>query len=727
MVVALHAYQVAGNVPELQRSQDLVAHTIEVIATANALERALQDAERGQRGFLITGDPAYLEPYRTGLKEISVAFPRLKQLTADNPEQQRRWPILEQQINIKLGELKRAIDARQNDGFDAAQRIVQTNIGADAMRAIDQIIDAADAVENNLLKNRQALGDEAERDTAIVSLIGGGIALLIMILGAVVVLSSFRRMSRSQQALGESEERLRLMISGITDYSISMLDLEGCVVFWNRGAERMKGYTADEVVGRHYSCFFTSEDTEADLPSHLLQAAAKDGQASAEGWRVRKDGSRFWANALVTAIRDDKGVVRGFSTLTRDMTEHKKAEARVAQEREERERAEGILRQAQKMDVLGQLTGGMAHDFNNMLGVIVGSLEILQRRLKTDDPKILDPIRSAWQAADRSAALTHGLLAFSRQQPLEPKPIDANKLVTGMSGLLNRTIGENIEIETVLAAGLWAIAADINQLENALMNLAVNARDAMPQGGKLTIETGNTYLDEPYARAHAEVTPGQYVMIAVTDTGIGMSEATIEKAFEPFFTTKEPGRGTGLGLSQVFGYIKQSAGHIKIYSELDEGTTVKLYLPRAAGFDADVREEAAMPRLPAQRRSETLLIVEDNDLLSESVSTMLQEQGYRVLAARTGTVALQLLDSENEVHLLFTDVGLPGGMNGRQLADEARRRRPDLIVLFTTGYTRNAIIHQGRLDPAVEFIGKPFTYAALVERIQRLLDPQTAK
>jgi nitrogen-specific signal transduction histidine kinase/CheY-like chemotaxis protein len=397
------------------------------------------------------------------------------------------------------------------------------------------------------------------------------------------------------------------------------------------------------------------------------------------------------------------------------------------QEREERERAESILRQAQKMDVLGRLTGGIAHDFNNMLAVIVGSLEILQRRLQTDDPKILDPIRSALRAADRSATLTYGLLAFSRQQPLEPKLIDVNKLVTGMSGLLNRTLGENIEIETVLAGGLWTVAADINQLENALMNLAVNARDAMPQGGKLTIETGNAYLDEAYARAHVEVTPGQYVMIAVTDTGIGMSETEIENAFEPFFTTKGPGRGTGLGLSQVFGFIKQSAGHVKIYSELGEGTTVKLYLPRVAGFDLQAREQAAPPRLVARQGSETILIVEDNDPLLESVSTMLQEQGYRVLAARTGTVALQLLDSEKKVHLLFTDVGLPGGMNGRQLADEARRRHPGLIVLFTTGYTHNAIIHQGRLDPGVEFIGKPFTYAALVGRIQRLLDAESGK
>ncbi len=717
IVVGVEAYQVTVNFPVLRRSQQLIARTIEVITTAQRLERALQDAERGQRGFLITGDAAYLEPYESGVREVSASFAKLKALTVDNLEQQSRWPILDQQINIKLDELKRTIDVRRNFGFDAARQIVVTDVGSDSMRAINQIIDSAEATESSLLQRRQELGNEAESRTRIAGLIGVGIALLIIVTGAIILSRSFRRIMKSERARRESEERLRMMIAGIVDYAIFMLDPEGQVVFWNRGAERMKGYTAEEIIGRHFSCFYPSEDREAGVPSRLLQTAATDGRASAEGWRIRKDGSRFWANVLITAIRDDRGMLRGFAKLTRDMTEQKKAELAIMQEREERERAEGILRQAQKMDVLGRLTGGIAHDFNNMLAVIVGSLEILQRRLQTDDPKIVDPIRSALRAADRSATLTYGLLAFSRQQPLDPKQIDVNKLVTGMSGLLNRTLGENIEIETVLAGGLWTVAADFNQLENALMNLAVNARDAMPQGGKLTIETGNAYLDEAYARTHAEVTPGQYAMIAVTDTGIGMSAAEIENAFEPFFTTKGLGRGTGLGLSQVFGFIKQSAGHVKIYSELGEGTTVKLYLPRVAGFDTHAREQAAPPQLAARQGSETILIVEDNDPLLESISTMLQEQGYRVLAARTGTVALELLDLEKKVHLLFTDVGLPGGMNGRQLADEARRRHPDLIVLFTTGYTHNAIIHQSKLDPGVEFIGKPFTYAALVGRI----------
>jgi PAS domain S-box-containing protein len=720
VLVGLQIYQLARNVPELRRSQDLVAHTIEVITATQALERAIQDAERGQRGFLITGNAAYLDPYSKGVRAIPELLARLKQLTADNPEQQRRWPLLEHQINVKLDELKRTIDARQYQGFDAARQIVETDVGAGAMRRIDQLADAAVAAEYSLLRNRQALGDEAERTTAKISLIGVVVALLVIILGGFVVATSFQRISRSQHQLRDSEERFRLMVSGIKDYAIFMLDPEGRVASWNQGAEHIKGYRSEEIVGRHFSCFYRDDDRRSCKPDRMLQAAIAEGSVSEEGWRVRKDGSEFWASVLITAIRDDQGNLRGFATLIRDITERMEAEAALARETAERETAEAMLRQSQKMEVLGQLTGGMAHDFNNMLGVIIGNLEILQQRLASDDEKIQNPIQAALQGAERSAALTHSLLAFARQQPLEPRTVDVNRLVSAMSGVLNRTLGESIAIETVLAAGLWTVTADINQLESAMLNLAVNARDAMPNGGKLTIETANSYLDEAYASAHVEVTPGQYVMLAVTDTGIGMSEETIDEAFEPFFTTKEAGEGTGLGLSQVYGFVKQSNGHIKIYSELGEGTTVKLYLPRSAGDSVGVGEGIGSPATAAQSRSETILVVEDNELLLASVATMLREQGYRVLTVSNASTALEVLASE-DIDLLFTDVRLPGRLDGRQLADEGRRLCPDLKVLFTTGYTRNAIIHQGRLDPGVEMIGKPFTYAALIVKVQRVL------
>jgi len=720
VLVGLAVYQIVANVPELRRSQDLVAHTIEVITTAQALALAVQDAERGQQGFLITGDAAYLDPYKSGIERVPAILSSLKQLTADNPEQQRRWPNLAHQIDIKLAELKRTVEARQNEGFDAARKIVETTVGAESMRAIVEVLDAATTAERSLLKQRQALGDTAERTTAIVSLIVGAVAFIVMILGGILVTTGFRRLASSERALGESEQRFRLMVSGVEDYAIFMLDPEGRVVNWNRGAERMKGYRSEEILGRHFSCFYDSEDVKSGVPEHLLETATVRGSVSTEGWRVRKDGSRFWASVLISAIRDDRGDLQGFAKLTRDVTERLEADAALARERAERERAEEILHQSQKMEVLGQLTGGVAHDFNNMLGVIIGNLEILQRRLQSDDPRVAERIQAALQGVDRAAALTQQLLAFSRRQPLEPRLVDVNRLVSGMSNLLHRTLGESIAIETVSAAGLWPVYADVNQLENALLNLAVNARDAMPNGGKITIETGNAHLDEAYAVAHAEVTAGQYVMVAVTDTGVGMSQETIEKAFEPFFTTKGE-HGTGLGLSQVYGFVKQSAGHIKIYSELGQGTTVKLYLPRLAGAGADIRDVTGLQPIPAEPRAETILVVEDNELLLMPVAEVLREQGYRVLTATDGAAALRLLEKEPDVCLVFTDVGLPGDLDGRQLADEAQRRHPGLLVLFTTGYARNAIIHQGRLDPGVEFIAKPFTFAGLIAKIRGVL------
>ena len=329
-LIAIEIYQLARNVPELRQSQDLVAHSMEVRAAANGLERAVQDAERGQRGFLITGDPAYLEPYRTGVKTIPDALAKLKQLTQDNPEQQNRWPLLEQQLELKLGELKRTIEARQNEGFEAARRIVETNIGTDAMVAIDQIIDAAIEAENVLLTKRLGLGDMAERNTATLSLIGGGVAVILLGLGCVLIASGFRRITRSEWALRESEERFRLLVSGIENYAIFMLDPEGRVLLWNEGAEHMTGYKANEVIGKHFSCFYEDEDLRSGTPEHGLEVARTTGSYATEGWRVRKDGSRFVANILITAIRDDSGALRGFAKLIQDITERKEAEKALA-------------------------------------------------------------------------------------------------------------------------------------------------------------------------------------------------------------------------------------------------------------------------------------------------------------------------------------------------------------------------------------------------------------
>ncbi len=396
-------------------------------------------------------------------------------------------------------------------------------------------------------------------------------------------------------------------------------------------------------------------------------------------------------------------------------------EERVAEEIRRRQETEEALRQSQKMEAIGQLTGGVAHDFNNLLTVIIGNIEILGRNLPAQH-EMQRMVAGALRGASRAALLTERLLAFSRRQPLMPQTVSANTLVAGMSDLLRRTLGETVAIETVLAGGLWPAFVDASQLENALINLAVNARDAMPDGGKLTIETANCHLDEAYAAMHDEVQPGQYVGIFVTDTGTGMAKEVVAQAFEPFFTTKETGQGTGLGLSQVYGFIKQSGGHVKIYSEVGQGTTVKLYLPRHRGAETGTEKELELREIARARPGETVLIVEDDPDVREYTVEIVGELGYRVLSAEDGASALALLEAHREVDLLFTDVVLPGGMNGRQLADVASRRHPGLKVLFTTGYARNAIVHQGRLDPGVEVTFKPFTYSELAARIRRILD-----
>ena len=395
--------------------------------------------------------------------------------------------------------------------------------------------------------------------------------------------------------------------------------------------------------------------------------------------------------------------------------------AALREENAAREEAEGQVRQMQKMDSIGQLTGGIAHDFNNMLAIVIGNLDLAARRLASDADKARRCIANAREGAERAATLTARLLAFSRQQPLAPDPIDANKLVTSMSELLRRALGEQISIETVLAGGLWRSHADTGQLENAIVNLAVNARDAMPDGGKLTIETANAHLDDAYAATRSEVAPGQYVLICVSDTGAGMAPDVIERAFDPFFTTKPVGKGTGLGLSQVFGFVKQSGGHIAIYSEIGEGTTVKLYLPRYFGSVEDAKPVQGSEDMPLGRVGEIILVVEDEQRVRHFSVDALRELGYTALSAASGIDALRILDEHPSIALLFTDVVMPE-MDGRRLADAAREKRPDLRVLYTTGYTRNAVVHNGRLDAGVNLLAKPYSIAQLARKIRAALD-----
>jgi len=484
----------------------------------------------------------------------------------------------------------------------------------------------------------------------------------------------------------------------------------------------------------------------AGIPNVVGQKVRSMVPEEAEGWieiyrkvlvtgepvRFQRELEHTGRYLELAAFRIEPPERRQVAVLFQDVTPRHRAELalkqlnetlerRVEEEVAERLKTAEALRQAQKMEAVGQLTGGIAHDFNNMLAVVIGSLDLLDRRFAQSDPRAKRYVDIAKDGARRAAQVTQRLLAFSRQQPLQPEDVDANKLVAGMSELLTHAIEGSIQIETVLAAGLWRIHADPNQLENAILNLAVNARDAMAEGGRLTIETANCHLDERYVAEQLGVQPGQYVMVAVTDTGEGMPPDVVAKAFDPFFTTKELGRGTGLGLSQVYGFIKQSGGHIKIYSEPGAGTTVKLYLPRLTQESAAASPAAAPAPLPTGDTREVVLVVEDDAGVRQYSVDALTELGYQVLEAEGGAAALALIDSRDDIDLLFTDVVMPG-MNGRELADQARKRRPGLRVLFTTGYSRNAVVHNGVLDAGVQLIVKPFTVEELAQRVRTVLD-----
>jgi PAS domain S-box-containing protein len=517
----------------------------------------------------------------------------------------------------------------------------------------------------------------------------------------------------AQLAALESERRFRLLVEGVTDYAIFMLSPEGYVTNWNAGAERIKGYTAAEIVGQHFSRFYTPEDAEADMPARTLDTARREGRCEAEGWRRRKDGSRFWASVVVDAIHDE-GELIGFAKITRDLSERREAQKQLEAAREQ-------LFQAQKMEAIGQLTGGLAHDFNNLLAGIVGCLELLRTRLAQGRIGELERyITAAQGASSRAAALTHRLLAFARRQTLDPRPTDANKLVADMEELVQRTVGPAIQVETAQAIGLWPTLCDPNQLENAILNLCINARDAMPEGGRLTIETANMWLDARAARER-DMQPGQYAAICVSDTGVGMSSEVKARAFDPFFTTKPTGQGTGLGLSMIYGFTQQSGGQVRIYSEEGEGTTVRIYLPRHQGEADEEQEQTMLSDAPRAEAGETVLIVDDEPSVRMLVTDVLEELGYAAVEAADGVAGLKLLESDMRIDLLITDVGLPGGVNGRQMADAARRVRPKLRVLFITGYAENASIGNGRLAPGMHVMVKPFGMEMLASRIRAII------
>jgi PAS domain S-box-containing protein len=502
-----------------------------------------------------------------------------------------------------------------------------------------------------------------------------------------------RELEAALVRLQESERRFELLVDSVTDYALYMLDSTGVVVSWNSGARRIKGYEEEEIVGKHFRRFYTEEDQAAGMPEAGLRAAAREGRLESEGWRVRKDGTRFWANVIIDAIQTN-GQLVGFAKITRDITE--------------RRAAEGRLRQAQKMEAVGQFTGGAAHDFNNLLTAILGSLEILRKRLP-DDPRLLTLLDNAVLGAKRGSSLTQRMLAFARRQELKHEAVDLAGLVNNMMELMQRSLGPTINVETRLPREVVRVRSDANQLETALLNLAINGRDAMPEGGTITIGITESQI----AGAHPTNLPaGDYACLSVTDDGHGMDEATLARATEPFFTTKGIGKGTGLGLSMVDGLTGQSGGKLMVYSVPGRGTTIELWLPIASGLDAAERDSTSAPETAATKRQLSVLTVDDDSLVLANMTAMLEDLGHKVIAVSSGARAIEVVETTATIDVLITDQAMPV-MTGLQLIGAARARRPTLPAILATGY---AELPQG-VEASIRRLSKPYTQRALADAL----------
>ena len=501
----------------------------------------------------------------------------------------------------------------------------------------------------------------------------------------------------TQSALLEAERRFRFLVQGVTDYAIYMLDPNGQVTNWNAGAERIKGYHPDEIIGDHFSRFYTPEDRDAGVPARALQTARDTGRYEAEGWRVRKDGTRFWASVVIDAISDDEGKLIGFAKITRDMTEKREAQNRLEESREQ-------LFRSQKMEALGQLTGGLAHDFNNLLTAILGACELALRNTGNPDKlrRMLDGVRGS---AQRGANLTRQLLAFARAQQLEIKQIDLQDFFAEIATLLRPSLRSNIELVTEVSDQLWPIDADAGALELAILNLAFNARDAMKDGGKLKISAYNVVLE-----GRPEGLKGEHVALQIVDSGEGMTAQVMERVFEPFFTTKLFGEGTGLGLSQVFGFAKQIGGAITVESKPGEGAAFTLYLPASRGATA------SETRINSGNALGRVLIVEDDTLIAELAAGMLGELGFECTVAHSAREALERLASGEKPKLIFSDIIMPGGLSGLELARKVRDRFPELPILLTTGYSEQVSSAHG--FPVLQ---KPYEMTGLAHALGPLL------
>jgi PAS domain S-box-containing protein len=712
LVAGLSLFLAFTHLTSLAQARAWVDHSHAVKEATQDLFSSVQDAETGERGFLITEDPKYLEPYQRAETAIPDQERRLTALVADNPDQATRVQRLNRAIDKRLAVLDRIVAAGRAGDFAGARVEVLSGQGRQAMQEIRTAVTAIRGVEDTYLDRRTALADQQETLTLVIGMAVSLVALAGLIAGVTLLaranrqLTSASQEAKASEAAREATDALtRAFFANVPDY-LFVLNIEDnrfILADLNPAFARAMNVTPAQVRGRAIEELLPGEIGQR-LVAHYRRVRSAGAPVTTRDELPRTPaGPRTW-ESILAPVKNSDGVTDRIIGSVRDITDRVRAEER--------------LRDSQRMEAVGQLTGGVAHDFNNLLQVIRGNLELLETVVAKDE-RASQRLQNAIHSADRAASLTRQLLAFARRQPLAPQVINLSRLVGDMADLLRRTLGEAIEVETVVAGGLWNTIADPAQVESALLNLALNARDAMPEGGRLTVEITNAVLDDEYVRKARDATSGQYVMLAVSDTGEGMDETTKARVFEPFFTTKADGKGTGLGLSMVYGFVRQSSGHIQIYSEPGQGTTVKIYLPRSRQPEKAAPAQASEGSVDGASR--TILVVEDEAAVRAATVDMLDELGYRYVEAGDAESALALIHGGAKVDLVFTDVVMPGPLRTRDFAAQLKESRPDLPILFTSGYTENAIVHHGRLDEGVSLISKPYARAELARKLALLL------
>ena len=693
-LIAIAVYQLTQAVPQAREARAERTASFQALRALSAVDEATQDAERGQRGYLLTGREEYLQPYASAKAALPHLMADLQGAVHNSSDQQPRLLTLQADLTTKMNELESTIAVFRDRGLGAALAIVNNDSGRKSMEAIHSDLVALTTSEVDRLASRSAYAAAADRRVTVTFIIGSLISGIALVAGALLLAYAHGRAATSERTLQATLDSVR--------EGVAAFDTAGRLRAWN-------------------TPFATLLDVQATVLRQgqpLPDGEGKTVRARGIIERIGQLGATTRSTgrpALVTHEAPDGATLEIFYSRIDDGIV-----ATVLDVSDQRQKERALL-QAQKLESIGKMTGGVAHDFNNLLTIIIGSLSYI-RRVAGRDPKVAQRIDMLEIAAERGARLTKQLLAFARRQPLQPDVISLASVMQEMLPLLQRALGEDIVVESVVGGGLWNTVIDAAQFQSAILNLAINSRHAMPEGGKLTIELGNASLDDLYAARHAEVEPGQYVLFAITDTGSGMDAATLSRAMDPFFTTRPAGEGTGLGLAQVYGFVRQSGGHIKIYSEVGQGTTVRLYLPRSL---QEVVPGPARPASLAVTGTETVLLVDDDEVVRAVVASMLQDLGYTVLAAASAGEALAILEQGTDIDLLFTDVVMPG-MGGRQLADRALKIVPSLRILFTSGYTENAIVHNGNLDPGVELLSKPYDRDRLAAKLRRVLDGRSS-